>query len=309
MTPTVHPTPTRPGPAPASGLRELVAPGRGLTTRTSPVPAQHGPTEVTDDELDPSPTRETIAELADCHDPARAEQLRDELVHQHLGLATSIAGRYRDRGIAFEDLRQVAHLALTKASRRFDPRAGHRFTAFCAPTIRGEVRRHFRDLGWVVRPPRRVQDLQPRLARATEQLTDRLDRAPTEQELAEHLDVSREEVREAMSSEGCFAPASLDRRIGEGDGGQGGSASLGDLLSGQDDEQEEAQRTAEARTVLGPHVRALGARDRRILELRFFVGLTQREIAEDIGVTQMQVSRLLTRILGDLRRSVGPLDA
>lgn len=234
--------------------------------------------------------------LRTCRDDERP-RLIDELVATNMPVAKSIASRYRLRGIPLEDLEQVAYLALTKAAQRFDPGSGHAFLSFCVPTVRGEVRRYFRDQGWMVRPPRRIQELQQRVLRAQSELALTLGRPATPAELARDLDEEIDDVLEALDGHGCFSPASLDRPAGEDHDG----ASLGDLLSAED----RAQASAEARVVLAPVVRRLGARDRRILQMRFFEGLTQREIADDIGVTQMQVSRLLTRIFRDLRQGVG----
>ncbi len=211
-------------------------------------------------------------------------------------VADSVVARYRSRGIATEDLQQVAYLALTKAARRFDPDAGHDFLSFCVPTIRGEVRRYFRDKGWMVRPPRRIQELQQRLTRARADLNTSLGRPPTPDELAEHLEETPADIREALDGQGCFSPTSLDRPVSDESG-----STLGELIGHHDDQQA----AAEARVALAPVVRRLSRRDRHIIELRFFEGLTQREIADDIGVTQMQVSRLLTRIFRDLREELG----
>ena len=242
-------------------------------------------------------TDEVVAELASCTSDEHRQRLVEELISVNMPVADAIVSRYRARGIATEDLRQVAYLALTKAAQRFDPESGHDFLSFCVPTVRGEVRRHFRDHGWMIRPPRRIQELQQRLGRTQEYLAGRLGRPPSANELADELDDPVEDVREALEGQGCFTPASLDRPVGEAEG-----APLGELLGGQD----EGHRAVEARVALAPVVRRLGARDRRILSLRFFDGLTQREIAEDIGVTQMQVSRLLSRILRTLREDLGP---
>jgi RNA polymerase sigma-B factor len=166
------------------------------------------------------------------------------------------------------------------------------------PTIRGEVRRYFRDNGWMVRPPRRIQELQQRISRTEDELSMPLGRPPTPDEIATHLGEQTADVLEAQHCLGCFSPASLDRPVGEED-----NATLGELI-GEDDS---GQAAADARVALAPVVRRLSVRDRHILELRFFQGLTQGEIATDLGVTQMQVSRLLTRIFRDLRRALGPV--
>ena len=241
-------------------------------------------------------TRELVARLAYCVDDKERHELTNELAAVNMPVADSVVSRYRSRGVATEDLQQVAYLALTKAARRFDPEAGHDFLSFCVPTIRGEVRRYFRDKGWMVRPPRRIQELQARISQAQRDLAITLGRPPGVDELAEHLDEQPVDVREALDGHGCFTPTSLDKPVGEEQG-----ASLGELIGDEDREQS----AAEARVVLAPVVRRLSERDRHILELRFFEGLTQREIAEDLGVTQMQVSRLLTRIFRDIRQDLG----
>ena len=146
-------------------------------------------------------------------------------------VADSVVSRYRSRGIATEDLQQVAYLALTKAARRFDPSAGHDFLSFCVPTIRGEVRRYFRDKGWMVRPPRRIQELQQRITQAQTDLTTTLGRPPSADELARHLDEEPADVREALDGQGCFTPTSLDRPVGEE-----GRRLLGELIGEDDDE-------------------------------------------------------------------------
>ena len=240
-------------------------------------------------------TADLFAEVDSTQDPAEQRRLLDRVVELNLGLATAVVARFRSRGIPTDDLLQVARLALVKAARRFDRSTGNEFVSFAVPTMRGEVKRHFRDAGWMVRPPRRIQELQARIAPARSELASSLGREPEPKEIAERLSVEESEVVEAMSALGCFTPASLDVPVG-----QDTPISLGDVLPGQDDDSG----AAEARVMLGPVVRRLGDRDRRVLQLRFFDGLTQREIAEDIGVTQMQVSRLLARILTQLRSDI-----
>ena len=217
----------------------------------------------------------------------------DELVLAHLGVATGIARRYRNRGIAVDDLEQVARLGLVKAAHSFDPTRRNDFLAYAVPTIRGEVRKHFRDHGWMVRPPRRVQEMQSRILAAAAELTQELGRSPRPSEIAERLDEPLSEVEEALGADGCFSPSSLDRPVGAG----ADAPALGDVLPDHDDDHN----AVDARVILGPAVRRLGERDRKILHLRYFNGWTQEEIAQDIGVTQMHVSRLLSRILGELR--------
>ncbi len=243
-----------------------------------------------------SRTRELffLAQSSDSDDDR--QQLMATVIEMHLDLAHAEASRYRSRGIPLDDLRQVAALALTKATRGYDVTTGHDFLSYAVPTIRGELRKHFRDHGWMIRPPRRIQELQARINTAEAELSYKLGRSPQPVEIARHLGEGVESVIEALASDGCFVPASLDHPAG-GDG----STTLGELLPFDDT----SQGASEARLVLSPVLRTLGERDRQILSMRFYEGLTQREIAARIGVTQMQVSRLLTRILGQLRNGVG----
>ena len=241
-------------------------------------------------------TRALFQRAAETCEPDERRRLLDEVIVLHVDLAHAEASRYRSRGIPLDDLRQVAALALTKAARGYDVSTGHDFLSYAVPTIRGELRKHFRDHGWMIRPPRRIQELQARINAAENQLSNQLGRSPQPKEIADHLDECTESVIEALASDGCFTPASLDHPAG-GDG----STTLGDLLPFED----ATQSASEARVILRPVLRRLGERDRQILAMRFGEGLTQREIAQRIGVTQMQVSRLLTRILGQLRTGVG----
>lgn len=237
-------------------------------------------------------TARLLRQVTETSDEIEAKRLRDEVVVLNMGVARAIASRYRDRGISREDLMQAAYLGLVKAVQGFDPSFERDFLSYAVPTVAGEVKRHFRDFGWTIRPPRRVQELQSQISRASSELCQALHRSPKTGEVADHLSVDIDSVIEALAADGCFTPASLDIALGED-----GSTSLGDLL-GYDDAD---MGRAEARMMLAPAVRGLGARDRHILELRFFRGWTQAQIAADIGVTQMQVSRLLSRILSDLR--------
>jgi RNA polymerase sigma-B factor len=241
-------------------------------------------------------TARLLAEIAETDDPTEQKRLRDEIVVLNMGVARAIAARYRDRGISRDDLLQAAYVGLVKAVQGFDPGFERDFLSYAVPTVTGEVKRYFRDFGWTVRPPRRIQELQAQVARASTELSQRLSRSPKPREVAEHLGVDVDAVIEALAADGCFTPASLDVPVGED-----GSSSLGELIG----EEDADLGRAEARILLGPAVRKLKDRDRRIIELRFFHGWTQEQIARDIGVTQMQVSRLLSRILADLRRDLG----
>lgn len=240
-------------------------------------------------------SEQTARLLAAAHATTDAEE-RDELLGRvvviNRGVAEAVASRFRNRGIPQDDLRQVAYEGLTKAVRRFDPELRNDLLTYAVPTIRGELQRYFRDQGWTVRPPRRIQELQWRVTQAVEQLTQENGREPTDQEIANVLGTTVEEYRDAANAFGCFQPTSLDQPVAYET-----ETSIGDLIAGVDDDGS----AAEARMTLAPVVRRLPERHRRILYLRFFEDLTQEEIGHDLGVTQMQVSRLLSRILGDLR--------
>ena len=229
-------------------------------------------------------------------DPVERKRLQDEVVVLHMGLARAIASRYRGRGIADEDLTQAAAMALLKAARNFDADRGVEFLSYAVVTMKGEVKRQFRDFGWMVRPPRPIQKLQADVSRADSELTHRLGRSPKVGEVAEHLGVAEDDVVEALSADGCFTPTSLDSPVGAD-----GSAVLGELIPGEDSGLSDA----EARVMLAPAVRALPEREREVLYLRFFRQQTQSQIAEEIGVTQMQVSRILARVLAQLRGQLG----
>lgn len=237
-------------------------------------------------------TRRLLTRAADTTDEVERQRLHDEAVRRNMRVARAIAGRYRDRGLPTEDLVQVACLGLVKAVRRYDPSLEHDFLAYAVPTIAGEIKRFFRDYGWTVRPPRGIQELQAEVSRARATLSQELGRSPRLDEVAELLGVDVERVIEAVGAAGCYTPASLDVPLGDG-----GPETLGEKLAGHDPDYS---RT-EARIVLAPVVRSLPERDRKIIELRFFHGLTQQEIGDRLGVSQMQVSRLLSRILRQLR--------
>ena len=225
-------------------------------------------------------------------DPVERKRLQDEVVVLHMGLARAIAARYRGRGIADDDLTQAAAMALLKAARNFDATRGVEFLSYAVVTMKGEVKRQFRDFGWMVRPPRPIQKLQADVSRADSELTHQLGRSPKVTEVAAYLGVAEDDVLEALSADGCFTPTSLDTPVGAE-----GSGVLGELIPGEDSAMSEA----EARVMLTPVVRALPEREREVLYLRFFKQQTQAQIAEEIGVTQMQVSRILSRVLVKLR--------
>jgi RNA polymerase sigma-B factor len=239
-------------------------------------------------------TARLIAEAATCDGEDR-QRLLDQVIVLNIPVAKALASRYRNRGQPLEELEQVACLALTKAVRAYDPARGDDLLVFAVPSILGELKRYFRDATWTVRPPRRIQELRPRLSAAEESLTQRLGRPPRPSEIADEVGCTTDDVLEAHESGTCASPDSLN----DSPPGDSGFSWIDRLPS-----EELGFRNAEAVAVLGPACRRLKGRDRRILELRFYEQKTQQQIADELGVTQVQVSRLLQRILTDLRRSI-----
>lgn len=224
--------------------------------------------------------------------PHRAE-LRDHLVRGHLPVAQHIARRFAHRGEPLDDLEQVATVGLINAVDRFEPARGVGFLSYAVPTITGEVRRHFRDHGWAMRVPRSLKDLHVTLGAATLELSQRHGRAPTVTELARHLDLPREQIVDGLEAANAYRGKSLDCLLVD----EEGSSTLAELIGTADSELERV----EYREALKPLLAELAERERTILLLRFFGNLTQTQIAEQIGISQMHVSRLLTQTLAILR--------
>jgi RNA polymerase sigma-B factor len=253
-----------------------------------------------------SPARADLARLRNTElfgvyrDPAAAEasrvDARDGLVTLHLPLVEHCARRFRNRGEPFEDLVQVGTIGLIKSIDRFDLDRGVEFSTYATPTIVGEIKRHFRDKGWAIRVPRRLQELRMQISSSTAELTQALGRSPTPRELAEAIGCTVEEIIEGIESSNAYSTLSLDATD---DGGDEGVSML--ELMGLDDEGLEH---IEIRESIKPLLEALPPREKRILLLRFFRNKTQSEIAEEIGVSQMHVSRLLSRTLDQLRTSL-----
>ena len=238
-------------------------------------------------------TQRLLALAAAARDDGERQDYQDRVVELNMQIAVDVARRYRSRGVSQDDLEQVAYLGLVKAARGFDPERANDFLSYAVPTIRGEVRRYFRDHGWVVRPPRTVQQAQARITSVESDLCQELGRAPRPTEIAARLDLDL--VVEALAANGCFAPTSLDGTPAEGE------SAIGDRL-GDDDTSFDS---AEARIALKPLLSHLDRRERIMLEMRFFKGSTQSEIGEVLGITQMQVSRLLSALLARLRDELG----
>ncbi|GAA1930988.1 hypothetical protein GCM10009737_36220 [Nocardioides lentus] len=241
---------------------------------------------------------ELFAEIADPEaSEARRAAARGALVELHLPLVEHCARRFRNRGEPFEDLVQVGTIGLIKSVDRFDTDRGVEFSTYATPTVIGEIKRHFRDKGWAVRVPRRLQELRMRISSTTAELTQSLGRSPTASELAEAIGCSVEEVVEGLESSQAYATLSLDASDSSEDGG---AASMLDTLG----EEDAGIENVEVRESIKPLLDALGEREKKILLLRFFKNMTQSQIAAEIGVSQMHVSRLLSRTLEQLRTSL-----
>jgi RNA polymerase sigma-B factor len=224
-------------------------------------------------------------------------QAREQLIEQYMSLVRSLARRYSYRGEQLEDLVQIGAIGLIKAIDRFDLERGVELTTYATPNIIGEIKRHFRDKGWSVRVPRGLQELNVQLSRLVEQLTVQLGRSPTIPELAKAAGVEEEEVLEALESGRAYTSLSLS--VG---GGGGDDDDLDPLESlGTEEHQYEV---SEDRAVLAPGFKALDDRERKILQLRFFEGLTQSQIAQQVGISQMHVSRLIRRSLEKIRETI-----
>ncbi|TVZ79024.1 SigB/SigF/SigG family RNA polymerase sigma factor [Streptomyces sp. BK340] len=225
---------------------------------------------------------------------ARRDGLRNEVVRAWLPMAHRIATRYRDRGESLEDLRQVAALALVKAVDGFDPDRGGAFASYAVPTITGELRKHFRDHTWVLRVPRRTQELRRQVTLVCQELA-RSGGEFSAADIAARTHLGTDEVREGLSARNAYAVLSLDVELAAR--GAGGGKTLADTLGGPDPGLQTVVDRESVRPLLG----ALSERDRRILYLRFFRGMTQQRIAAEYGVSQMHISRVLNRICSQLR--------
>jgi RNA polymerase sigma-B factor len=234
-------------------------------------------------------------------DSADFRYQRDAIIRHCLPLADNIARRFKNRGEAHEDLLQVARVGLVKAVSRYDVETGSQFLGFAIPTIMGEVRRHFRDHGWAVKVPRGVKGLSLRINAGRTELSHSLSRAPTATELATHLGVDREQVVEGLIAGCAYSTYSLDAPVGAGDD----PMALHETMGGLDGNYE---RVLQIETVR-PLIAALPERERTVLMLRFFHNMTQSQIAQRIGVSQMHVSRILTVALATVREQAQPVEA
>ena len=309
---TPAPAPTAKGPAPtgqtaqtpaeqASGTVPAAAPARDAAAEARA--AARAAARATRDlpatpkgklAWDKARTRELFSLYKDKGD----EAARDELIMSHLNLVRFLASKFKNRGEPLDDLIQVGTIGLIKAIDRFDPSRGLEFTTYATPTILGEIKRHFRDKGWSIRVPRRLQELSAKVNQATDELTKELQRSPSTEEVAAKLGVSVDEVLEAMESSGAYSSVPLE--AGSSDEEVGPAiidhyASVDENLAASDD-----------RMVIEDTIRDFSPREREVIRMRFVEGLTQVEIARRLGVSQVQVSRLLRRTLKKVQDKIDP---
>lgn len=236
---------------------------------------------------------------AEPKDSAAFSAARDELITMHIPLVEHLARRFRDRGEPHDDLVQVGMVGLIKSADRFDTGRGVEFSTYATPTIVGEIKRHFRDRGWSIRVPRRLQEMRQHISHATAELSQSSGRSPTVAELAAYLEISEEDVLEGLESAQAYSTLSLDSTTSSGDD-DSDSASLTDKL-GDDDVALEG---VEYRESLKPLLAQLSERERQIIMMRFFKNMTQAQIADEVNVSQMHVSRLLSKALKELREGL-----
>ena len=227
------------------------------------------------------------------------EEARDQLIVSHLNLVRFLASKFKNRGEPLDDLVQAGTIGLIKAIDRFDPERGLEFTTYATPTILGEIKRHFRDKGWSIRVPRRLQELSAKVNQATDELTVELQRSPSVEEIAAKLGVGAEEILEAMESSGAYTSVSLEAG---GSSEDDEAPALIDRLGSVDEDLD----ASDDRMVIDDAIRDFSPREQEIVRMRFIDGLTQVEIAKRLGVSQVQVSRLLRRTLRKIQDKIDP---
>ena len=226
-------------------------------------------------------------------------EAREKLVMSHMNLVRFLANKFKNRGEPLDDLIQVGYLGLLKAIDRFDPSRGLEFTTYATPTIMGEIKRHFRDKGWSVRVPRRLQELSAKVNQATDVLTTELQRSPKIEEIAEYLDASVDEVLEAMESSSAYSSVPLE---GTGNNDNDDAPSVLDRYATEDS----ALNFTDDRLIIQEALKGFSPREREVIDLRFLQGMPQIEIAEQLGISQVQVSRLLRRTLKKIQDKIDP---
>lgn len=225
------------------------------------------------------------------------ENAREQLIMSYLNLVRFLASKFKNRGEPLDDLIQVGNIGLIKAIDRFDPDRGLEFTTFATPTILGEIKRHFRDKGWAVRVPRRLQELSAKVTKATEELTTELQRSPKVPEIAEYLGVSVDEVLEAMESSSAYSAVSLEAPTQTVD-------EEGPSVLERFENQDKLLATSDDRLLINAAIEDFSDKEKEIIKMRFIDGLTQVEIAEKLEVSQVQVSRFLRRTLKKMRDKI-----
>lgn len=263
-----------------------------MSSESGPTASSRGSRGHADGYDDVAPLFTELASLAE-DDPRRAE-LRDQVINRCLPLAEHIARKFAGRGENFEDLLQIARVGLVAAVDRFDPAQGSPFLAFAVPTVMGEVRRHFRDHTWALRVPRRIKEIKTGLGPTVEELSQRLGRMPRAREIAEEMGADLSEVTQALIARNAYQAESLDVQTSDENST---GASILDTLGSEDPTFGSIDDTLTVK----PLIDALPERERYILTMRFFAGMTQEQIAGKLGCSQMQVSRQLSRILKQLR--------
>lgn len=236
--------------------------------------------------------------MADCDSRDEADHLREQIICLNMSVAESLARRYFGHGENSDDLKQVAFLGLTKAVDGFQPDRGHDFLSYAVPTVSGELKRHFRDHCWAVKPPRRVQDLQRDVSATRQELMHEGRHEPTVADIAVRLGVDEAHVSEAMAAQGCFTPSSIDSTVTVDS-----KTTLADTIVADGEEYDQA----ETHLLLSSAISELAEDDREILALRFYEDWTQEQIAHKLGTSQMQISRRLSRLMKQLRSHIGPV--
>lgn len=243
--------------------------------------------------------KERTRELFRLYKEKGDEEARDQLIVSHLNLVRFLASKFKNRGEPLDDLVQVGTIGLIKAIDRFDPERGLEFTTYATPTILGEIKRHFRDKGWSIRVPRRLQELSAKVNQATDELTVELQRSPSVEEIAARLGVGAEEILEAMESSGAYTSVPLEAG---GSSEDDEAPALIDRIGSEDEDLA----ASDDRMVIDEAIRDFSPREQEIVRMRFIDGLTQVEIAKRLGVSQVQVSRLLRRTLRKIQDKIDP---
>ena len=262
-------------------------------TQVQEVPIEHGTRSTRETD---AAAKALLTLLGDLPAGPDRDRVRARLIEMYIPLAQYLARRFRNRGELLDDLTQVANLGLIKSVDGYDASRGAAFTSYAIPMIVGELKRHFRDKGWDVRVPRRLQELRLEISKVSGELAQNLGRSPTVADLAARLDVSEEEIIEGLDCGQAYRALSLDAPVG-GDSGESAHTGLGDMLGDIDHDME----NIENREALRPLLARLSAREQKIIALRFFGNLTQSQIAVQLGISQMHVSRLLAQALKTLR--------